>query len=74
MPQQLPMGLPQGFHKAPQGAPLSFYNVYTKGSSGLNNNGLSRVLALVDDELFYKTASDAHAVVTAGLEQLEKVS
>ena len=68
-PQQLTKGLPQG-------SPLSpvLYNINTKGLADLNNNGLSRVLTLVDDGLIYKTASDIHTAVTAVQEQLEKVS
>ena len=45
-----------------------------KGTGGLNSNGLSRVLTLVDDWLIYKTSSDIHTAVTAVQEQLEKVS
>ena len=66
-PQQLTMGLPQG-------SSLSsvLQNVYTKGLADLNSNSLSWELALADDGLIYKTASDTHTVVTAVQEQLEK--
>ena len=63
------MGLPQGSSLSPV-----LYNVYAKGLVDLNNNGLSRVLTLADDRLFYKTARDIHTAVTAVQEQLEKVS
>ena len=63
------MGLPQGFHLSPV-----LYNVYTKGLVDLNCNDLSPVLTLVDDGLFYKTASDINTAVTAVQDQLEKVS
>ena len=68
-PRQLTMGLPQGFPLSPV-----LYNVYTKGLTDLNSNGLSRVLTLVDEGLIYKTASDINTAVTAVQEQLEKVS
>ena len=66
-PQQLTMGLPQGSLLSPV-----LYNVYTKGLADLNSNGLSRALALAQDVLIYKTASDVHTAVTAVQEQLEK--
>ena len=69
--QQLRMGLPQ----APsQALSIVLCNVCTKGLADLKSNGLSRVLTLADDGLFYKTASDTHAAVTAVQERLEQVS
>ena len=40
----------------------------------MNSNDLSQVLALADDGLIYKTASDIHKAVTAVQKQLHKVS
>ena len=68
-PQQLTVGLPQGFPLSPV-----LYNVYTKGLANLSSNGLSRMLTLADDGLIYKTASDINTAVSAVQEQLEKVS
>ena len=68
-PQQLAVGLPQGFPLSP-----FLYNVYTKGLVHLNSNGLSRVLTLADDGLIYKTASDIDTADTTVQEHQEKVS
>ena len=58
------------FHKAPP-CPLVLYNVYTKGLADLNSNGLSHLLTLAVDMLFYKIANDIHTAVTAVQEQLK---
>ena len=58
----------------PPSLPPVLYNVYTKGLSHLNSNGLSWVLTLVDDRHIYKTASNIHTAATSVQEKLEKVS
>ena len=68
-PQQLTTRLPQG-----SPLPPVLYNVYTEGLADLNNNGVSRMLTLVDDGHIYKTVSNTHTTVTAVQEQLEKAT
>ena len=57
-------------------SPLSpvLYNVYTKGMSDLNQNGLSWVLTLADDGLIYKTTRDTEEAAETVQQQLKKVS
>ena len=59
----------------PQGSALShvLYNVCTKGPADLTDNGLSRVLTLVDVGLIYKIANDTYTAITAVQEQSGKV-
>ena len=72
---KLDLHAPTSDNGALQGFPLSLvlYSVSTKGLVNLNSNGLSFVLALADDGLFYKTTSDSHTAVTAVSKQLQKI-